>query len=179
MKQLNRAVVEMDSARASAKDVAALLRTMQMPDAERLCPGWMAVAGNAEREEDHVFRRSVLPAIEGAEIWKNDEYQVSVRRGISFHAGAETMAHLSIKRIDKEAVHDWRHFQEIKNQLVGKECEGVELYPAESRLIDTANQYHMFVYEDSSVTIPVGFDNGRVVTDFSGLTTKQRKVENV
>jgi hypothetical protein len=37
-------------------------------------------------------------------------------------------------------VHDWRDLQRIKNQLVGPECEAVELYPAESRKVDTANQ---------------------------------------
>ena len=52
--------------------------------------------------------------------------------------------YISIKRKDKKALHDWRHFQQIKNELVGKEVEGIEMYPAESRLHDTANQFHIF-----------------------------------
>ena len=52
--------------------------------------------------------------------------------------------YISIKRKDKKAVHDWRHFQQIKNELVGDEVEAIELYPKESRLHDTVNQYHLF-----------------------------------
>jgi len=53
------------------------------------------------------------------------------------------MLHLSIKRLDKHPVRDWRHFQRIKNELIGEENEAVELYPAQSRLVDTTNQYHL------------------------------------
>jgi hypothetical protein len=56
------------------------------------------------------------------------------------------MTYLSIKNRDKTAIHDWRHFQEIKNELVGSDCEAVEIYPNENRLVDTANQYHLFVF---------------------------------
>ena len=56
------------------------------------------------------------------------------------------MTYLSIKNRDKTAIHDWRHFQQIKNELVGVDCEAVEIYPNENRLIDTANQYHLFVF---------------------------------
>jgi len=76
------------------------------------------------------------------EIWLNSHYQVNVRR-ISKPAGWPCdMVHLSIKRIDKHPVHDWRHFQWIKNELVGEENEAIEIFPAESRMVDTSNQYH-------------------------------------
>ena len=42
-------------------------------------------------------------------------------------------------------VQDWRHFQQIKNELAGPEREAVELYPAESRKIDTSNKWHLWV----------------------------------
>jgi hypothetical protein len=64
---------------------------------------------------------------------------------------------LSIKRRDKAPVHDWRDLQVIKNLIVGPEHEGFEIYPAESRLVDTANQYHVFVFLDPKVRLPVGF----------------------
>ena len=64
---------------------------------------------------------------------------------------------LSIKRRDKAPVHDWRDLQVIKNLNVGPEHEGFEIYPAESRLVDTANQYHVFVFLDPKVRLPVGF----------------------
>ena len=54
--------------------------------------------------------------------------------------------HLSIKDHDRTARHDWRDLQRIKNELVGPEYEAIEIYPAESRLVDTANQYHLYVF---------------------------------
>ncbi len=39
---------------------------------------------------------------------------------------------------------DWRHFQKIKNELLGPEEEAVELYPAESRLVDLSNEYSLW-----------------------------------
>ena len=55
--------------------------------------------------------------------------------------------YLSIKRIDREPLCDWRAKQRIKNAILGDHWEGVELYPAEERLVDTSNQYHMFAWE--------------------------------
>lgn len=91
-------------------------------------------------------------------VWLNDRYQVWRR-----DAG-HGMIHLSIKRRDKKPVHDWRHLQQIKNELVGPECEGVELYPAESRLVDEANQFHLWCVADPRVRIPVGYA-GRLVAE--------------
>lgn len=89
-------------------------------------------------------------------LYKNDKYQVAVFRDEG-PDGDASMIHLSIKRIDRQPVHDWRELQQIKNMLVGPECEGIELYPAESRLVDTANQYHLWVCSDPMFRIPVGF----------------------
>lgn len=73
------------------------------------------------------------------------------------------LTHLSIRRTDRGAAKDWRHFQQIKNQLCGPEREAVELYPAESRLIDTANQFHLWVFREG-VKLPFGYNQGRHVT---------------
>jgi hypothetical protein len=105
------------------------------------------------------------------EIWLNDLYQVNVR-----FIPEMGMKHLSIKRRNKHPVHDWRHLQRIKNEIVGEECEALEIYPAESRLVDTANQYHLWAFTDPSYRIPCGFNYGRVVMDAgAGLDgSKQR-----
>jgi hypothetical protein len=71
--------------------------------------------------------------------------------------------HLSIRRTDRAACRDWRDFQQIKNELCGKEREGVELYPAESRLVDTANQFHIWVLPEKFV-VPIGYFFGRQVS---------------
>lgn len=91
------------------------------------------------------------------EVWINDVYQVLKR------PAQKGVVWLSIKRLDKEVCHDWRDFQAIKNQLIGPECEGLEVYPAESRLIDAANQYHLWVFTDPTYRLPFGFDMGRTV----------------
>ncbi len=109
-----------------------------------------------------------------AEVWKNDEFEVAISRIKSMNSSMPDILHLSIKRLDKEAIHDWRKMQEIKNTLVGPEHEGIELYPAESRLVDSANQYHLWVFDDPEFRLPIGF-NERLVTDNPGGNAKQRK----
>jgi hypothetical protein len=86
-------------------------------------------------------------------VFMNNLYQVSM-----FEPKDEPAAltWLVIRRRDAEPGRDWRHFQMIKNQLCGPEREGFELYPAESRLVDTANQYHMFVLP-AGQKMPVGY----------------------
>ena len=109
-------------------------------------------------------RARLLPGDE--KIWLNAYYQVSVRKHDS---GSIT---LSIKHRTKKAAHDWRHFQRIKNALAGPEIEAMELYPAESRLVDTANQYWLFCMPPGS-KIPIGF-NTRLVGYESGSGAVQR-----
>ncbi|MCB1423191.1 MAG: hypothetical protein KDJ69_12145 [Nitratireductor sp.] len=114
-------------------------------------------------------------------IWLNDEYQVNIRQR-SLQLGDDTYwDHLSIKRVDRAPVHDWRDLQAIKNKLYGPEYEAVELYPAESRLGDTANQYHLWVLVDESgdpVQIPVGWFGDRLVLSTSSHGAVQRPPAN-
>jgi hypothetical protein len=80
------------------------------------------------------------------ELYENSAYQVILRRRSVEPFGA--CVHLTIRAVDGSARHDWRDFQRIKNELVGPEAEAVELFPAESRLVDTANHYHLWVFPD-------------------------------
>lgn len=90
-------------------------------------------------------------------IATNDRYQV---RRTELGGG---WLHLSIKRRDRRPIRDWRAFQRIKNELAGSEREAVEIYPAESRLHDAANQYHLWVAPPGEQW-PLGFE-GRSVSD--------------
>ena len=108
------------------------------------------------------------------EIWMNNIYQVNVRRHQRFTPGGMLFTWLSIKRRDKHPVRDWRHLQWIKNQLVGEENEGAELYPKESRLVDGSNQYHMWVLEDPLLSFPFGFHEGRTISEKPLQGGKQR-----
>ena len=81
--------------------------------------------------------------------------------------------HLTFSRVDRTADHDWRELQRIKNEILGPEYEAVELYPAESRLVDSANQFHLWALKDCH-TFPFGFKDGRCVSDIDALGAKQR-----
>jgi hypothetical protein len=75
-----------------------------------------------------------------------------------------TFVKLAIQRRDGEPIHDWRDLQAIKNQLVGPQYEAFELYPAEDRVVDTQNQFHLFVLTvhngQDNPLIPVGWMRG-------------------
>jgi hypothetical protein len=109
----------------------------------------------------------------GAEIYRNDVYQVIVKdaheANMALNEAAPPAWYLSIKRIDQEPICSWRDIQEIKNQLVGPDHEGIMLYPSEKRVMDTANQYHLFILKDVEQLIPYGFNCGRHVVDETPL----------
>jgi hypothetical protein len=93
-------------------------------------------------------------------------------------SGRKPMAvtHLSIKRNDRGPIHDWRDFQIIKNTFCGDDAEGIEIYPAESRLVDTSNQYHLWVFAPGE-HLPLGFNDGRLVTQATFGQAQQRPFE--
>jgi hypothetical protein len=65
--------------------------------------------------------------------------------------------HLSIRiNMGKDYLCDWRDFQEIKNDLVGKEYCAVEIYPPETRVHDTDNVFHLWVFP-KGLDIPIGW----------------------
>jgi hypothetical protein len=108
-----------------------------------------------------------------SETWVNDLYQVRVKRfPIGVGEGRELeMVWLNIRRRDGRAIQrDWRHFQRIKNEIVGPECEGFELYPADSRMVDTTNKYHLYVFNDPTYRIPVGMQDRDVMDAVEGAT---------
>lgn len=78
---------------------------------------------------------------------------------------------LSIKHKEREPLRHWRDLQRIKNECVGPDHEAVELFPAEARLMDTANQYHLWVLKEPGLRFPFGFQDRRVA-DGSGTVTE-------
>ena len=93
----------------------------------------------------------------GARYWSDGTYDV-----IEIVAYSHEVTWLSIKRRDKEWIHDWRDLQRIKNEICGPEREAFEIYPAESRMNDTANQYHMWVLAPGML-MPVGYTDRAVI----------------
>jgi hypothetical protein len=105
------------------------------------------------------------------ETWVNEIYQVQLRR-----READGLVHLNIRRRDGAAIiRDWRHLQLIKNQLLGEECEAVELYPAESRKVDTSNKYHLYGYQDATFRFPFGWQERDVLNDENRDTPGMRQ----
>jgi len=104
-----------------------------------------------------------------AVVLRNSRYQVIVRDRESPWG---TITHLSIRRLDRQPMHDWRVMQRIKNEVLGEEREGVELFPAESRLVDTSNQYHLWVLP-AGMHFPFGY-NERLVTESPVNGAQQR-----
>lgn len=121
----------------------------------------------AAREVEKLKRQSV---------YLSDQFQVNVQL-ISSPFGAETgdIFWLSIKRRDRAAIHDWRELQQVKNIIVGAEHEAFEVYPAESRLVDTANQFHLWVFADPTVRLPVGFVEREVLDHAAAAAVGSRQ----
>lgn len=104
-------------------------------------------------------------------VFFNNLYQVSWREIGEEHK----VDWLCIRRRDSEAIHDWRDLQRIKNELCGTDREAVEIYPAEDRLVDTSNNYHLWVLP-RGFRVPFGYDE-RDVSDRPFGANKQRPFE--
>lgn len=128
----------------------------------------------------------VVPSLESGApdgtVWANSRYIVVVRSQppLTRPTGNQEelvepvcLIWLSIRNRANTACRDWRDFQRIKNELVGEEAEAAELYPAESRLVDCANQFHLWCFPPG-FRFPFGFGE-RMVLDAGAVPgTRQR-----
>jgi hypothetical protein len=132
-------------------------------------------AGGTKKDADTAYRD-----VGKQETYSNDLYFVQINRNVNHGFGdslEDGMFELTIRKQDRSDGLDWRHVQLIKNQIVDPECEMVELYPAESRLRDSANQYWFYGFNNPKVRFPFGMF-GRVVEDHGGIgKSKQRKFD--
>lgn len=107
----------------------------------------------------------------GETVWANSRYYVIValRKGSVEWIGQEGThdAHLSFRRRDRQpGPFPWRDLQRLKSELCGSEAEAVELFPAESRVVDGSNQRHLWVWRKGNPDAPrLGWRNGREVAD--------------
>lgn len=113
---------------------------------------------------------------ENAETWMNNTYVATVHSAEPTQDGWPEMKQLSIRRIDRKVIHDWRHLQQVKNDVFGPDCEAVELYPADDRVVDTANSYHLWVLIEPGTKFPFGWSAGlRTNEDVAGIPGQQRR----
>jgi len=108
------------------------------------------------------------------EHWASDVYSVTVRRWHNDRVfGSDGgMVQIGISCLDGTARHDWRDFQQIKNQIAGPECEAFELYPAESRVVDPSNYYTLWCFPGIK-RLKIGIDE-REVRDADEALAPQR-----
>ena len=112
--------------------------------------------------------KSDLPNTPDGVVWENSRFVVIARD--CGGGGEGKLIWLSIKNADNSARHDWREFMRIKNELVGTDVEAVELYPAESRLVDASNQWHLWCVV--GFRFPFGFEERLVSEDTPGVTQR-------
>jgi len=153
--------------------------TLNLPKVKDFIKKSMEVDGLTRKQAKWQYDR-----LKEDEIWVNDIYQVNIARGdnVPNNMMGVPMVHLSIKRLDKKPITDWRHKQAIKDSLVGPNHEGFELYPSATRLVDTANQYHLFVFDDPDLRLPIGWAVRAVKDDHhpdSGVTQRPLDQEEV
>lgn len=80
--------------------------------------------------------RATVRDLEQDALFKSSLYQVMVRDRDGLH--------VTVKRLDREPIFERDDLVEIGRQFVPDGAIAVELYPADSRVVDTANQYHLF-----------------------------------
>lgn len=109
-----------------------------------------------------------------AEVWGNDRYTVTVHY---LDDNRDDFVEVGIHN-HKRTIHvPWRHVQQIKNELFGADREAVQLFPAEDRLVDCANEYWIYIYPTGTAPMrplkyktpaqtetKLGMDSGRIVS---------------
>jgi hypothetical protein len=58
--------------------------------------------------------------------------------------------HLQIESNDRRPIHNWMDLQRIKNEILGDEEEALEMYPAQSDLVNDRNAYHLWSVPESN-----------------------------
>jgi len=102
------------------------------------------------------------------EVWHNGRYQCLVKYVKSKQCpegSRKDLLHLSIHAQDRGPMRNWRHLQQIKNEVAGELRTAVEIFPPEDKLTDTANEFHLWVLpEDVDLGFGLG-DDPLVSTD--------------
>ena len=98
-------------------------------------------------------------------VWRCRKYTVVVVR---FHDGT---ALLTI--VDPTCRHNWQDMQRIKNDVLGKQWAGVEVYPSQRSVVDEANLYHLWC---TPRKLRIGCDDGENYTvEHTLYTSKDSK----
>ena len=131
---------------------------------------WDAASAMRQRNmllaQPDVFYQNVfggrMPTLQEKLFWIEDRVRESttwIRFQNNLYAvlieGTSPLIHACIRRHDGRPCTDWNHLQQIKNELIGPEHEAVELFPAESRLINVTNEFHLWVHPKLGLPISI------------------------
>ena len=73
-----------------------------------------------------------------------DDFDTQVLESVYF-SGVGNVTHLKVSRVDGEGGISWEELQEIKNLVLGEYVVAVEVYPAQSDVVDELNMRHLWV----------------------------------
>jgi hypothetical protein len=126
--------------------------------------------------------RRMFDKLRRDKLYLSEQYQVAIDKDPDHNFVGMVIWHLSVKRLDKEPIMDWRDLQAIKSQLCGAEAEAIQLFPAESRVVDTSNQYHLWVFMKLGSRrlpkVPVGWTTKMVLDETATGKAKQRPLDD-
>lgn len=87
--------------------------------------------------------------------FKNNRYVVMIDDFAPMSNGI-TAIKAMVQRHDNEPIpNHWREMQSIKNEIFGKEITAIEYYPAESKLMDAANIYWLWILNTEYLPLAV------------------------
>jgi len=59
--------------------------------------------------------------------------------------------HLRIYRVDGRPIHNYMDLFNIKNDILGREIEAIEIYPKLSNFKDGSNTYHIWAWKELQI----------------------------
>tara|TARA_B110000305_G_C18990644_1_gene425946 strand:- start:52 stop:582 length:531 start_codon:yes stop_codon:yes gene_type:complete len=142
------------------------------------------IADKQGRKLNWQSAKELLRHTMSAKCFINSIYQVNIWTGkqadehILIPEYKGKMDYLSIKRKDRQVCRNWSDFQSIKNMLCkdGQERYAIEIYPPEERLVNTANQYHLWVFP-KDFDLGIGFFHREVIAKSNTSTFESNGVK--
>lgn len=110
-------------------------------------PSWRWI--DRSHQKDHALAPAGLKRCYLNDLYSVQVYEQQTEWGL--------VTHLMVRRHDEGPIRDWKHMQRIKNEIVGRDRCAVEVYPAESEVVDQANMYHLWVLPEG-FRLPFGLE---------------------
>ena len=130
--------------------------------------GWKPFKCYLAPRSDNPIIDAYLPKF----FWENNRYSV-ITRIVFDEIFKVPVLSLSFKDYYRTTHRDWRDFQNIKNELAGMESRAFEVYPEDSHLMDTANQFWLWCFPVGH-SPKIGLFQERIARGEGILNSKQR-----